>query len=59
MKLHHSRRLKREYARKVTTLNLGDAIIVAVAIHNELVLLTDNAKDLPMADLSLYPLPKG
>jgi predicted nucleic acid-binding protein len=51
--------LKRGYARKGTTLNLGDAIIAAVAIHNELVLLTDNTKDFPMAELSLYPLPKG
>ena len=50
--------LKRDYARKGTTLNLGDVIIAAVAIHNELTLLTDNTKDFPMADLSLYPLPK-
>lgn len=51
--------LKREHARKGTTLNLGDVIIAAVAISNELTLLTDNTKDFPMADLSLYPLPKG
>ncbi len=51
--------LKREHSRKGTTLNLGDAIIAAVAIHNDLVLLTDNTKDFPMAELSLYPLPKG
>ncbi len=50
--------LKRDYARKGTTLNLGDVIIAAVAIHNKLTLLTDNTKDFPMADLSLYPLPK-
>jgi predicted nucleic acid-binding protein len=50
--------LKRDYARKGTTLNLGDVIIGAVAIHNKLTLLTDNTKDFPMADLSLYPLPK-
>ena len=40
------------------TLNLGDVIIAAVAIHNDLNLLTDNTKDFPMADLALYPLPK-
>src|ERR1035438_7268666 len=45
--------LKRDYARKGTTLNLGDVIIAAVAVHNELTLLTDNTKDFPMAALSL------
>ena len=49
---------KRDFARKGTTLNLGDVIIAAVAIHNNLNLLTDNTKDFPMADLALYPLPK-
>jgi hypothetical protein len=49
--------LKRDYARKGMTLNLGDVIIAAVAIHNDLNLLTDNTKDFPMADLALYPLP--
>src|ERR1035437_5120056 len=34
--------LKRDYARKGTTLNLGDVIIGAVAIHNKLTLLTGN-----------------
>jgi len=50
---------KRDYARKGTTLNLGDVIIAAVAIHNALTLLTDNTKDFPMAELSLYPLPEA
>jgi tRNA(fMet)-specific endonuclease VapC len=50
--------LKRDYARKRTTLNLGDVIIAAVAVHNQITLLTDNNKDFPMAGLSLYPLPK-
>jgi hypothetical protein len=49
--------LKRDYARKGATLNLGDVIIAAVAIHYELTLLTDNVKDFPMEDLLLYPLP--
>ncbi len=50
--------LKRDHARKGRTLNLGDVIIAAVAIHYQLTLLTDNTKDFPMEDLSLYPLPK-
>jgi predicted nucleic acid-binding protein len=51
--------LKREHRRKGLTLNLGDVIIAAVAIHNQLALLTENVKDFPMKELSLYPLPKG
>jgi len=50
--------LKREHARKGITLNLGDAIIAAAAIHNELTLLTDNIRDFPMKGLSVYPLPR-
>jgi predicted nucleic acid-binding protein len=49
--------LKRNYARKGITLNLGDVIIAAVAIHHELTLLTDNVKDFPMEHLSMQPLP--
>ncbi len=49
--------LKRNHAQKGTTLNLGDVIIAAVAIHYGLTLLTDNLKDYPMRALSLYPLP--
>lgn len=51
--------LKRDYSRKGITLNLGDAIIAAVAICNGLALLTDNTKHFPMENLSLYPLPKA
>jgi predicted nucleic acid-binding protein len=49
--------LKREHRRKGITLNLGDVIIAAVALSNQLILLTDNVKHFPMRDLSLYPLP--
>ncbi|HEV2201257.1 MAG TPA: type II toxin-antitoxin system VapC family toxin [Bryobacteraceae bacterium] len=49
--------LKREYRRRGATLNLGDVMIAAVAIHNQLFLITDNVKDFPMDNLSLYPLP--
>jgi predicted nucleic acid-binding protein len=51
--------LKRNYARKGKTLNLGGVIIAAVAIFNELTLLTDNVKDFPMKNLLLYPLPNA
>ena len=51
--------LKRDYSRKGVTLNLGDVIIAAVAIDNQLTLLTDNTKDFPMPNLVLYPLPKA
>jgi tRNA(fMet)-specific endonuclease VapC len=50
--------LKREHRRKGITLNLGDVIIAAVALSNQLILLTDKVKDFPMKELSLYPLPK-
>jgi predicted nucleic acid-binding protein len=50
---------KRDYARQGITLNLGDVIIAAVAVNDEITLLTDNIKDFPMAGLSLYPLPKS
>jgi len=50
---------KRSYARKGITLNLGDVIIAAVAVHHGFTLLTDNLKDFPMEGLSLYPLPKA
>ena len=49
--------LKRDYARKGVALNLTDTTIAAVAIVNELALLTDNVKDFPMKELTLYPLP--
>ena len=51
-------RLKREYGTKGKTLSIPDTIVAAVALHNELVLITDNVKDFPMEELSLYPLPK-
>lgn len=50
--------LRRNYGRKGTTLNLGDVMIAAVGIENQLTLLTDNVKDFPMEDLSLYAMPK-
>jgi predicted nucleic acid-binding protein len=49
--------IKRDYRRKGTTLTVADTTIAAVALVNELTLLTDNIKDFPMKELTLYPLP--
>jgi tRNA(fMet)-specific endonuclease VapC len=49
--------LKRDYGKKGQTLNLGDVMIAATALHNGVALLTDNTKDFPMRELKLYPLP--
>ena len=49
--------LKRDLARKGATVTIADATIAAVAIVHELTLMTDNVKDFPMKDLTLYPLP--
>jgi tRNA(fMet)-specific endonuclease VapC len=49
--------LKRDYSKKGKTLNLGDVLIAATALHHGLSLLTDNVKDFPMKELFLYPLP--
>ena len=51
--------LKRDHARKGTALTVADATIAAVAIVHELTLMTDNVKDFPMKELSLYPLPSA
>jgi len=51
--------LKRDYARKGVTLNLGDVTIAAVALDNKLTLLTDNLKDFPVEGLLVFPLPKN
>ena len=49
--------LRRDQAKKGKTISLTDALIAAVAIHNQLTLITDNTKDLQLPGLSLYPLP--
>jgi predicted nucleic acid-binding protein len=48
--------LKRDYSKKGKTLNIADATIAAVAIHHDLPLITDNAKDFPMKELQLHTL---
>jgi predicted nucleic acid-binding protein len=49
--------LKRDHDRKGVMVTIADATIAAVAIVHELTLLTDNVKDFPMKELTLYPLP--
>jgi len=49
--------VKRDYGKKGITLATTDATIAAVALYNQLSLLTDNLKHYPMKNLSLYPLP--
>jgi len=49
--------LKRDHARKGTTITVSDASVAAVAIAHQLTLMTDNVKDFPMNELSLYSLP--
>jgi predicted nucleic acid-binding protein len=51
-------RLKREYGGKGTTLTIADTIVAAVALYHQITLITDNAKDFPMEDLSVLSLPK-
>ena len=49
--------LKSEWARKGQTLSLDDMLIAATALAHKLSLMTDNRKDFPMPELSLYTLP--
>src|SRR5689334_9598722 len=50
--------LKRNFSKKGKTLALTDTLIAATALHHQLPLLTDNTKDFPMPEITLYPLPK-
>jgi len=47
-------RLKRQYALQGKTLAITDTMLAAVAIHHQLRLITDNAKDFPMPEISLF-----
>lgn len=47
-------KLKSHWSRKGRTLALPDAIVAAIAIENQCSLFTDNHKDFPMSELSLY-----
>ncbi len=52
-------RLKLDYRRKGKTLSIPDTIVAAVALHYQLLLITDNAKDIPIKDLSFHALPES
>jgi predicted nucleic acid-binding protein len=49
--------LKNEWARLGRTLSAPDVVIAATALVHKLVLMTDNRKDFPMPQLTLFPLP--
>jgi tRNA(fMet)-specific endonuclease VapC len=49
--------LKNEWAKQGRTLGVVDLIIAATALAHNLALMTDNRKDFPMTQLTLYPLP--
>jgi len=49
--------LKNVWAKKGKTVSLPDAIVAAIAIDRGCTLVTDNRKDFPMSELSLYRLP--
>jgi len=51
--------LRRDHARKGVSLATSDVTIAAVAIHHQLILITDNLKHYPMKELTLYPLPQN
>jgi predicted nucleic acid-binding protein len=50
--------LKSQWARKGRTLTIADAIVAAIAVEHDCILMTDNRKDLPMPELEYYPLRK-
>jgi len=50
--------LKQSWARKGINLSFPDVVIAAVAISENLTLITDNVKDFPMPELQLYALPR-
>jgi predicted nucleic acid-binding protein len=49
--------LQARHRKKGVTLATTDVTIAAVAIHNQLTLLTDNVRHYPMKELSVYSLP--
>jgi predicted nucleic acid-binding protein len=49
--------LQNSWRRQNRTLSLPDTTIAAVALANDLMLVTGNRKDFPMPELRLYPLP--
>ncbi len=50
---------KREYTEKGITLSLSDVIVAAVAISNDLTLVTDNLRHYPMPDINIKQIEAG
>lgn len=46
--------LRREWSSRGRTLALADLLIAAIAIRQELILMTDNIKDFPMSEIRLF-----
>ena len=53
----HAGRLRNLWRKEGKTIALPDVIVAAIAIERGCTLMTDNRKDFPMPELSLYPLP--
>jgi predicted nucleic acid-binding protein len=53
----HAGRLRNLWGKKGKTIALTDIIVAAIAIERGCTLMTDNRKDFPMPELTLYPLP--
>lgn len=51
--------LKRDLSRRGSALSVTDCTIAAAAIYHGCALITDNTKDFPMKELTLYPLTAG
>jgi predicted nucleic acid-binding protein len=49
--------LIRDYKRKRITLDLPDAVIAAICILHNLILLTYSTKHYPISEIKFYPLP--
>lgn len=45
-----------QWGQRGRTLQLPDALVAAISIENQCVLVTDNRKDFPMPEVQLYPL---
>jgi predicted nucleic acid-binding protein len=50
----HAGTLKREWSQRGVTLSIADTIVAAVALAHNLVLMTDNIKHYPMAELKKF-----
>jgi predicted nucleic acid-binding protein len=51
--------LKSAWARRGQTISLADMMVAATALEHGLSLMTDNHKDYPVPELTVYPLPSA